>query len=120
MKIAISSTGENLESAVDMRFGRASRFLVIDTETGDFEVADNTQNLNAMQGAGIQSAQNVAALGVQAVLTGHCGPKAFRALEAAGVRVFAGVSGTCAEALQQFQAGKLQEAGGADVQGHWM
>ena len=77
MKIAITSQGKELESPVDPRFGRAKFFIVADTEQEGFTVADNGQNLNAAQGAGIQAGRNVVDLGVQAVITGHVGPKAF-------------------------------------------
>jgi len=119
MKIAVTTTGETLEAPVDARFGRAARFIVVDTETNAFEVVDNAQNLNAMQGAGIQAAQTVAQLGAECVLTGHCGPKAFRALTAAGVATYAGAQGSVAEALERFERGELTRAEGADVEGHW-
>jgi len=54
MKIAVTSRGKKLEDPLDPRFGRAVSFLVFDTETNDFQVVDNTPNLNAAQGAGIQ------------------------------------------------------------------
>ncbi|HRU04966.1 MAG TPA: NifB/NifX family molybdenum-iron cluster-binding protein [Candidatus Brocadiia bacterium] len=119
MKVVISAQGPEMDSLVDPRFGRAAWFLCVDTETGSREAARNEQNLNAVQGAGIQSAQNAANLGAEAVLTGHCGPKAFRVLKAAGIKVYVGVEGTVAEALEKLRAGKLQEADGADVEGHW-
>ena len=119
MKIAVTSTGDSLESPVDPRFGRAASFLVIDTETGESSAHSNEQNLNAAQGAGIQAAQTVEKLGVEWVLTGHCGPKAFRVLQAAGVRVATGVEGTVAEAFGRFRAGDLKASESADVEGHW-
>lgn len=120
MKIAVTSQGPDMDAAVDPRFGRAKCFIVVDTETGESAVHDNAQNLNAAQGAGIQAGRNVADLGVEAVVTGHVGPKAFTTLRAAGIRVYAGASGTVAEAVQQFKAGRLEAAEGADVQGHWV
>lgn len=80
MKIAISCQGNTLESPVDPRFGRAQGFLVYDLDTNNFEYANNDQNLNIAQGAGIQTAQNVAKTGAKAVITGNVGPKAFSAL----------------------------------------
>ena len=77
MRVAITSQGENLEAEVDSRFGRASKFLLVDTETMAFKVIDNAQSLNLPQGAGIQAAQNVIPHKPVAVLTGNCGPKAF-------------------------------------------
>ena len=119
MKIAISTSGGDLNAPLDTRFGRAAKFLVYDTETKSFDVIDNAQNLNAAQGAGIQSAQNVAASGAQALVSGHCGPKAFRALSAAGVKAYTSNAATVQEALDQYQAGALTELKSADVEGHW-
>jgi predicted Fe-Mo cluster-binding NifX family protein len=119
MKIIITSEGASLESQVDPRFGRAKHFILVDTDSGEFSAHDNTQNLNAAQGAGIQAAQAVARLGAEAVLTGHVGPKAFTTLEVANVAVYTGVSGTVKEAIEQFTGGRLTPAAKADVQGHW-
>lgn len=120
MKIAVTSQGASLSSQVDPRFGRASRFIVLDTDTDEFSVHDNTQNVNAAQGAGIQAGRAVADLGVQAVLTGNVGPKAFATLQAAHVKVYPAVSGTVKEAVEKLKAGELQPADGANVEGHWM
>jgi predicted Fe-Mo cluster-binding NifX family protein len=119
MKIAFSTSGSDLSAPLDSRFGRAPKFLVYDLESGNFEVIDNQQNLNATQGAGIQSAETVARSGAKALVSGHCGPKAFRVLTAAGIKVYNSDAATVADALEQFKAGTLKEAGGADVQGHW-
>ncbi len=98
MKICVTSQGSDLGSQVDPRFGRAAMFLLVDTDTGKFEVIDNKQNLQAAQGAGIQTAQNVAETGAKAILTGHCGPKAFSVLTAARIEIFVGVTGTVEQA----------------------
>ena len=119
MKIALTTSGNDLNAALDSRFGRAPKFIIYDTETDKFEVVDNEQNLNAAQGAGIQSAQNIASRRVEALITGHCGPKAFRVLKAAGVKIYNSAAATLAEALDQYRAGKLAEASSADVEGHW-
>ena len=107
MKIAITSQGPDLHSQVDSRFGRASSFIVLDTDTDEFSVHDNTQNVNAAQGAGIQAGQAVADLGVEAVLTGNVGPKAFAALQAANVKVYPGATGTVKEAVAKLKAGNF-------------
>ena len=120
MKIAVTSLGESLESPIDQRFGRARFFVLYDLENGEWSVHDNKQNLEAAQGAGIQAARNVAALGVGCVLTGHCGPNAFRTLRAAGIELYLGVKGTVAEAVEQVKAGELKPAQDADVEGHWV
>ena len=119
MKIAVTAQGTDLTSQVDPRFGRAKTFLVIDTETQDYTSHDNTQNLNAPQGAGIQAGRAVVDLGVEVVLTGNVGPKAFATLQAGGVKVCPGASGTVQDALEQFKAGRFEEARDANVPGHW-
>ncbi len=120
MKILITSQGPDLSSPVDPRFGRARNFIVVDTDTGEFSVHDNTQNLNAAQGAGIQAGRTVVDLGAEAVVTGNVGPKAFATLQAAQVKIYLGASGTVKEAIEKFKAGQLQDAGKANVEGHWM
>lgn len=120
MKIAISAQGTTLDSPVDPRFGRARYFIVADTDTGEFSAHDNAVNLNTAQGAGIQSAKNVADLGVRAAISGNVGPKAYAALSAAGVEVYTGASGTVRDVLQAFRAGTFSRAGKANVEGHWM
>jgi predicted Fe-Mo cluster-binding NifX family protein len=120
MKIVFTTTGNDLNAPLDSRFGRAPKFLVYDLDGGTFEVVDNEQNLNASQGAGIQSAQTVANLGAHALVTGHCGPRAFRLLFAAGIKIFNTDVATVAEALDRYRSGKLTEANVADVEGHWI
>jgi predicted Fe-Mo cluster-binding NifX family protein len=119
MKIAFTTSGSDLNAPLDSRFGRAPKFLIYDLDNASLEVIDNQQNLNAAQGAGIQSAETVARSGAKALVSGHCGPKAFRVLTAAGVKVYNSDAATVADALEQFKAGKLKEAGNADVEGHW-
>ncbi len=120
MIIIITAQDANLNNYVDVRFGRARGFLKYDTESKEITFHDNSQNLNAVQGAGIQTAQNIQELGASAVLTGHCGPKAFRVLSLSGIKVFTGFKNkTCAEALNDYLKGDLIEANNADVEGHW-
>ena len=119
MKVAVTSQGAELASQVDPRFGRAPYFVIAETDGDSFNALGNEQNVNASQGAGIQSAQAIADQGVEALLTGHCGPNAFRALKTAGIRIYVGASGTVSEALEKFKAGALEEAAQADVEGRW-
>jgi len=119
MKIIVTARQASLESEVDPRFGRAAHFVVVDIETGEFKGVDNTQNLNAVQGAGVQAAQNALEQGIEAVLTGHCGPKAFSVLTQGKVKVYTGITGTVAAAVEQFKSGTLQAVNKPDVAGHW-
>lgn len=119
MKVAFTTSGSDFSAPLESRFGRAPKFLVYDLDSESFEVIDNQQNLNAAQGAGIQSAETVARAGAKALVSGHCGPNAFRVLVAAGIKIYNSDATTVAEALEQFRSGKLKEAGNADVEGHW-
>jgi predicted Fe-Mo cluster-binding NifX family protein len=120
MRVAITSQGDDLEGNVDGRFGRAAKFLLVDTDTMSLQVIENTQSLNLARGAGIQAAQNVIPHKPDVVLTGNCGPKAFKVLQAAGVKVILGAKGKIRDALQDYVEGKLQPAKEANVEGHWV
>ena len=120
MKIAITAQGKELSSEIDLRFGRAKFLLVVDTETDYFEVHDNELNLNAVQGAGIQTGQNIANLGVEAVITGNVGPNAFKTLNAANVKIFLAEKQSVQDVIDSFKAGKLKEVDQANVEGHWI
>lgn len=119
MKVAFTTSGRDLTARLDRRFGRAPGFLIYDLQSETFDVIDNEQNLNAPQGAGIQSAETVARSGAEAIVTGHCGPKAFRVLLAARVKIFTTDASTVGEALDRYRSGNLSEANSADVEGHW-
>jgi predicted Fe-Mo cluster-binding NifX family protein len=119
MRVAVTTQGFDLESPVDPRFGRAKCLLIVDDDTGELTAQDNAPNLNAMQGAGIQAVEAVAGLGVQVVLTGNVGPKAFTTLQPAGIDVCIGVSGTAEEAIHDFKAGRLIPVTKPNVAGHW-
>ena len=117
MKIAISAEGPTVEGRLSLHFGRTPYFILCDTENGNVQVVDNAASQNAVQGAGIQSAQTLANLGVQAVITGQVGPKAWTALQAANIQVYAVNGGTVEQARNAFKTGQLQPATGANAAG---
>jgi predicted Fe-Mo cluster-binding NifX family protein len=120
VKIIITAQGEKLDSLVDPRFGRATRFILYDTETASCEAISNAQGMDAAQGAGIKAAETISRHGAQVLITGHCGPNAFEALKAAGIKVVSGAEGcTVAQALEKFKSGALKLADSSDVVGHW-
>ncbi len=118
MKIAVTSVGPETASQVDPRFGRAACFVLVDTETLEFQPVENA-GAAAGGGAGVNAAKAVIDAGAEAVLTGNCGPNAERALKAAGIKLYTGVSGTVAEAVERFKEGKLIEACGPSVPSHF-
>lgn len=119
MKIAIPARGEEDAPIMDPRFGRCDFFVVVDEETGARSIVRNAQNRQALQGAGIQAAQTVAGTGAKVVLTGHCGPKAFRILAAEGIAVHLVEGESLDEALEAYRRGETTASDGADVEGHW-
>ena len=106
MKVAITSTGPTLDSPVDPRFGRCAYFIIVDTDTMEFQAIPNPA-ANATGGAGTMAAQFVASQGVQAVVTGEVGPNALAALQAAGIGMITGVSGTVREAVERIRSGNF-------------
>lgn len=120
MLIALTATEKHPGAMIDRRFGRTGALVVWDGETGCFSYIDNRHNLNAAQGAGIQTAQNVVETGAEILITGHCGPKAFRVLSAAGIRVFTVADVTINEAIRALGQDTLKRLETSDVEGHWV
>jgi predicted Fe-Mo cluster-binding NifX family protein len=119
MKIAVTSQGDTLESQIDPRFGRAAYILIVDTETLEFEAFDNNENKNAFKGAGIQAAAMVSEKEAEVLLTGFCGPNAFKTLETAGVKVANDQSGRIIDVVEKFKQGNVVFAENANKDGHW-
>ncbi|NVM21564.1 MAG: NifB/NifX family molybdenum-iron cluster-binding protein [Desulfobacterales bacterium] len=119
MKIAVTSKGTNLDSQVDPRFGRAAYILVVDSEDFGFEVLDNKENVNALKGAGIQAACMVSDRGAEVLLTGFCGPNAFKTLKAAKIGVANDAGGSVRDAVKAYLDGKLPLSNKANVEGQW-
>jgi predicted Fe-Mo cluster-binding NifX family protein len=118
MKIAVSSAGTDLDADIDPRFGRCRYFIMVDPETMQSEALENLGAI-AGGGAGISTAQMVAGKGVEAVLTGNCGPNAYEVLAAAGIKVLTGVSGKVRQAIEDYKSGKLKTSSQPNVPGHF-
>lgn len=117
MKIAVTSQGADLDSEIDPRFGRATYILIVNSKMFDFEALDNKEN--ALKGAGIQAARMVSDSGAEVLITGFCGPNAFKRLEAANIRVANDAKGSVRDAIRDYLDGKLPLADKANVEGHW-
>jgi predicted Fe-Mo cluster-binding NifX family protein len=115
MKIAVTATGDQLNSDVDPRFGRCKYFIIVDTDTMAFEAVLNTPGAG---GAGIAAGQLVSSHGAKAVLTGDCGPNAYQVLSAAGIEVITGVSGKVKDAVEAYKAGKYKKISQPTVEPH--
>ena len=119
MKIAVTSRGADLSAPVDPRFGRAAFIIIVDPETLEFEALDNSENVNAFKGAGIQAATTISEKSAEVLLTGYCGPNAFKTLEAAGIKVANDAEGTVKDAVEAFRQGRVTYAEAANTEGQW-
>lgn len=118
MRVAVSANTPDLDADVDPRFGRCEYFILVDTDTMKFEAINNSGGMGS-GGVGISTAQLIAGRGVEAILTGNCGPNAYKALSAAGIKVVTGVAGKVKDAVQSYKSGKLQASSRLNVTGHF-
>jgi predicted Fe-Mo cluster-binding NifX family protein len=118
MKICVSAVANSLDAQLDPRFGRCPYFVIVDSESMQFEAIPNMAS-GATGGAGIQAAQIIANNGVKVVITGNVGPNAFQALSAAGIKIVTGAFGTVREAVEKYKKGELRETGAPTVGGHF-
>jgi predicted Fe-Mo cluster-binding NifX family protein len=118
MKIAVTANGPTLEADIDPRFGRCQYLVLIDPDNMNFEAVENSAGM-ASGGAGTATAQIIADRGVEAVITGNCGPNAYQVLAAAGIKVITRASGKVSEAVQDFKSGKLRASSQPNVTGHY-
>lgn len=119
MLVAVTAKGTHLSDEVDPRFGRAPFILIVDTETMNYESLDNSENVSAFKGAGIQAATMIADKGAEVLMTGYCGPNAFKTVQAAGMKVVSDVTGTVEQAIKAFLAGDVAYSDNANTEGHW-
>ncbi|MBN1614589.1 MAG: NifB/NifX family molybdenum-iron cluster-binding protein [Deltaproteobacteria bacterium] len=123
MKVAVTATGSEMTSDVDMRFGRAKWFIIHDDQTRKTEAVSNVQNLDSPQGAGIQAARQIVDAGAEVLITGNIGPNAFRVLQAAAVTIYKVEkerTPTVTDAIEAWRKGDLEQVGGATKEGHWI
>jgi len=118
MKIALTSTGTDLDAEIDPRFGRCAYFLIVNPDDMTFEAIEN-ESMSLGGGAGIQSGQFIASTGATVLITGNVGPNASRTLSAAGLDVIVGVSGSIREAIDRYKKGELSPTGQANVPDHY-
>jgi predicted Fe-Mo cluster-binding NifX family protein len=118
MKIAVSATAPDINADIDPRFGRCQYFVIVDSDTMEFEALEN-ESMMAAGGAGISAAQMIANKGARVVLTGNCGPNAHQTLSAAGVQVITGVSGQVKAAIEAYKNGKYKATDEPNVDAHF-
>ena len=119
MKIAVTATGKDIDANVDPRFGRAQYILILDSDGTVLEAIDNSANVNAMRGAGIQAGKILADRKVDVLITGYCGPNAFKTLNAAKINVVVEQSGKVREVIDRFNKHEVTFTDQPNVEAHW-
>jgi predicted Fe-Mo cluster-binding NifX family protein len=112
MKIIITATSNKIDQPFNPRFGRADYFILVDSETRDWQAFSNPA-ADARGGAGPQAVQFIAQKGAEVVISGRYGPSAFTALEAAGIKAYLAKDGTVNDVLNKFLTGELESTGAA-------
>ncbi len=107
MRIAISAIKNTIEAQFSPRFGRCDFFILIDSETREWEAFSNPA-ISARGGAGPQAVQFITDKGAEVIISGRYGPSAFTALEAAGVQAYLAQDGSVNRVLDKFLAGELE------------
>jgi len=109
IKICITSTGSDLSSPIDPRFGRCAYFLIVSDKGKLIKAVPNT-GAQSMRGAGVSAAQIVADEKVETVITGNVGPNAYTILKSLGMKIFHGASNmTVEQALQAYKKKEFEE-----------
>ena len=109
MKIAVTAENNNgYDSKVNTHFGRAPYFAIVDTKTDEVDLIKN-EAANASGGAGVSAAQLIADRGVEVLISGSVGPKAYTALTSGNIEMYIINQGTVREAVENFQKGNLSQ-----------
>ncbi len=114
MKVAVASQGDNLDAQMDSRFGRCAYFVVVDTDTMEFEAIENTAAQQS-SGAGSAAAQMVGETSAEAIVGTNYGPNAAQALQAGGIIMLQAAGMTVAQAAQAAASGQLTPVAQATV-----
>lgn len=118
LKVAVCAQDEGLNAQSDERFGRCPYFVLVDLENEAVHESIRNENVSLFSGAGPQSAQLLSDHDIEAVITGHVGPKAQQALQKAGIKIYIGTGGTVGDNIKEFKEGSLKTASSPTVPGH--
>ncbi|MBU4354586.1 MAG: dinitrogenase iron-molybdenum cofactor biosynthesis protein [Proteobacteria bacterium] len=113
--IAISTAEKSLDAPVEVRFGRARFFILVDPGTMEWEALENLPSLSANQMVGVRTAERLVRKNIQTIMTGKCGSKAFAELKLAGVQVILDTKGTVRQALDSLIRGEVSPATGPNA-----
>lgn len=92
-KIAVTSTGNSMESFVSEHMGRCQYFIIVDPKTMDYEAVLNLGE-QMQSGAGPKAAELIINKGAEVLLTGSVGDKAEIALKKGNIKIVDGFKET--------------------------
>jgi len=118
MKIALTaSNNTDLNAKVDLRFGRAPYFAIVDLDNNKVRFIENSAQQNA-SGAGIQAAQTIVDQEIKELITGNVGPKAFKVLNQTKIKVYTTQQDTIKEIITKYKNNSLEEINAPTNNGH--
>ena len=111
MKVAVASTGNNLDSEISSVFGRCPYFIIAEIENGEIKTESAIENpaKNEQRGAGIKAAQFIANQDVKTIISAPVGPNAFDIIKQVGIKVYKIHSGSVKDNLELLIHGELEE-----------
>lgn len=108
MKIAISTSGKDNDSLLDMRFGRCEYFQIHNTESGEVKIIEN-KGKSSSAGAGIAASQQLIDEKTDIIITGNLGPNALELIEKAKIKAYKCGSIPINTVLKKYNDGELDE-----------
>lgn len=109
MRVGVSASGGDLTARVDDRFGRCPWFLVVDTDSLEFDALENS-HVEEEMGAGMAAAKDLIDKHIDAVISGQMGPRAYEVLKALNIDIFLVPGGiTVKDALERLKRGELRK-----------
>lgn len=103
MKIAISATGENLDSEIAEVFGRCPYFILADILDKEIRNTETIKNESGEQksGAGMAAAKLIVEKGAEVLIASNVGPRALDVLKQFDIKIII-ASGKASQAVQDF------------------
>lgn len=119
MKIAVTAATPDIEAEADPRFGDAACFIMVDSETMEWQAFANPAASPWGGGHGGVAARFVLMQEADAVISGDFCPHSFAGLMAAGVPLYEpAATGTVRDEIERLKTGQLQHATGPSRMGH--
>ncbi len=103
MLILIGADGNKLDSPVAKRFGHANHFILINTETKDFEAFENLAEEHNHE-----NLYEFLEKGVEAFIVGNIGPHAFEIINTPQSKVYLARKMSVSESINRFISGELE------------